>query len=68
MLNCTISRREVEYQNLMDFTEKIHQEIVDIVSTLGWSIETIKSDVRVHGYSVPVYKYKINFSFVSLDW
>ncbi|XP_029052413.1 U11/U12 small nuclear ribonucleoprotein 48 kDa protein-like [Osmia bicornis bicornis] len=44
MLNYTISRREVEYQNLKGFTEKIHQEIVNIVSTLEWSIKSIKAN------------------------
>lgn len=45
MLNCTSNQRESQYQNLNDFTEKVHQDIMDITSALGWTIESIETDV-----------------------
>ena len=47
MLNSAINEREIQCQNLDDFTKKIHQEIVEITSSLNWTIESIKADVSI---------------------
>ncbi|KOX68303.1 U11/U12 small nuclear ribonucleoprotein 48 kDa protein [Melipona quadrifasciata] len=44
MLNSTMNEREIQCQNLDDFTKKIHQEIVEITSSLNWTMESIKAD------------------------
>lgn len=44
MLTCTLNNRGAQHQNLSDFTKKIHQEIMDIKSVLGWSVESIETE------------------------
>ena len=44
MLNCTLNQREDQFQNLNNFTEKTHAEIMDITSSLGWTIASIDTD------------------------
>ncbi|XP_012142652.1 U11/U12 small nuclear ribonucleoprotein 48 kDa protein [Megachile rotundata] len=44
MLNYALRRREEEYQNLNNFTTKVHHEIMNVVSTLGWSMDSMKTD------------------------
>lgn len=44
MLNCTLNQREYQYQNLNNFTNQVYQEIVDITSNLGWTVESIETD------------------------
>ncbi|XP_043518331.1 U11/U12 small nuclear ribonucleoprotein 48 kDa protein-like isoform X2 [Frieseomelitta varia] len=44
MLNSAMNEREIQCQNLDDFTKKIHQEIVEITSSLNWTMESIKAD------------------------
>lgn len=47
MLNSAMDEREIQCQNLDDFTKKIHQEIVEITSSLNWTMESIKADVSI---------------------
>ncbi|XP_017890291.1 U11/U12 small nuclear ribonucleoprotein 48 kDa protein-like [Ceratina calcarata] len=49
MSNPPINQREKQYKDLDNFTKKIHQELMDITSTLGWTIENteILSDNRL---------------------
>lgn len=47
MLNCTLNQREYQYQNLNNFTNQVYQEIVDITSNLGWTVESIETDVSI---------------------
>lgn len=47
MLNSSMNDRESQCQSLDDFTEKIHQEIVETISTLNWTIESIGTDVSI---------------------
>ncbi|XP_054001007.1 uncharacterized protein LOC128888301 isoform X3 [Hylaeus anthracinus] len=44
MLNCTSIQREGQCQNLNDFTEEVHQDITNITSALGWTVESIETD------------------------
>lgn len=44
MLNSSMNDRESQCQSLDDFTKKIHQEIVETISTLNWTIESIGTD------------------------
>ncbi|XP_043258800.1 U11/U12 small nuclear ribonucleoprotein 48 kDa protein-like [Colletes gigas] len=44
MLSCSLDQREGQYQNLKDFTEKVHQDIMDITSVVGWTVESIETD------------------------
>lgn len=44
MLNSAMNEREIQCQNLDDFTKKIHQEIAEITSSLNWTMESIKAD------------------------
>ncbi|CAD1479542.1 unnamed protein product [Heterotrigona itama] len=44
MLNSAMNERESQCQNLDNFTKKIHQEIVEITSSLNWTMESIKAD------------------------
>lgn len=44
MLNYTLRRREEVYQNFNNFTTKVNREILNVVFTLGWSMETMKTD------------------------
>lgn len=47
MLNSSMNDRESQCQSLDDFTKKIHQEIVETISTLNWTIESIGTDVSI---------------------
>lgn len=47
MLNSSMNDRESQCQSLDDFTKKIHQEIVETISTLNWTIESIETDVSI---------------------
>ncbi|XP_017764626.1 PREDICTED: U11/U12 small nuclear ribonucleoprotein 48 kDa protein-like [Eufriesea mexicana] len=44
MSNFSLNEREEHYQNLNNFTKKIHHEIIETISTLNWTIESIESD------------------------
>lgn len=53
MLNCTLNQREDQYQNLNNFTEKTHEEIMDITSSLGWTVASIDTDVSKSTFPNP---------------
>ncbi|CAK9827148.1 U11/U12 small nuclear ribonucleoprotein 48 kDa protein [Anthophora retusa] len=44
MLNRTINERKDQCQNLSNFTKEINREIVQVASTLDWTIESIETD------------------------
>lgn len=44
MLNRTINERKDQCQNLSNFTKEINREIVQVASTLDWTIEGIETD------------------------
>lgn len=47
MLNSVMNERETQCQNLDNFTKEIHQEIIEITSSLNWTMESIKADVSI---------------------
>lgn len=47
MSNLSLNQREEHCQDLNNFTKDIHREIIETISTLNWTIETIESDVSI---------------------
>lgn len=45
MLRTTLDEREKQLLELNDFNKNISQEIANITSTLGWTVESISCDV-----------------------
>lgn len=45
MLEITLDEREKQLIELNDFNKNISQEIANITSTLGWTVESISNDV-----------------------
>lgn len=45
MSEITLDEREKQLVELNDFNKSISQEIANITSTLGWTVESISNDV-----------------------
>lgn len=47
MFNCSTPQREEQWKNLNGFTKKVQEEIMETISSLGWSAESIENDVSI---------------------